>query len=93
MTSTQRALTQSHPAPPSYVADPWQDWKRHIARIRGRRMVTLWRGGRPVVLTMCGMLGQTGTDVRHAKDCAACHQVRTDEQSSAAKARDQKAAR
>lgn len=33
---------------------------------------------RSSTMTMCGMLGQTGTDVRHAEDCAACHQARTE---------------
>lgn len=68
-------------APIIYVADPWQDWKRHYARLRNDRMVQLWDGGRSVVLTMCGRLGQTGTEVRHAKDCEGCKRARAEEQS------------
>lgn len=69
-------------APIIYVADPWQDWKRHYAQLRHNRTVQLWDGGRPVVLTMCGQLGQTGTEVRHATDCEGCKHARTAEQSA-----------
>lgn len=67
-------------APILYVADPWQDWKRHYARLRNSRMVRLWGGGRPVVLTMCGLLGQTGTEVRRVEDCEDCKRARAKEQ-------------
>lgn len=94
MTSTTNALSEADPAarhqyrltvgsPVFYVADPWQDWKRHFAQLRDNRMVKLWGGGRPVVLTMCGLLGQTGTVVRHAEDCVDCRQARADEQAAA----------
>lgn len=69
-------------APIFYVADPWQDWKRHYAQLRNNRMVQLWGGGRPVVLTMCGRLGQTGTEARHAEDCDGCKRARAAEQSA-----------
>lgn len=68
-------------APIFYVANPWQDWKRHYAQLRNNRIVKLWDGGRPVVLTMCGLLGQTGTEVRHAEDCEGCKRARAEEQS------------
>ena len=108
MTTTRRTLPQTDPAarhryrstvpaPVLYVADPWQDWKRHFARLREGRMVKLWDAARPVVLTNCGLLGQTGTDVRDAEDCEHCQQARVDEQSAAAQemppTREQKAAR
>ena len=69
-------------APIFYVANPGQDWKRHYAQLRNNRMVQLWDGGRPVVLTMCGRLGQTCTEVRHAEDCEGCKRARAEEQSA-----------
>ena len=108
MTTTRRTLSQSEPAvrqryrstvpaPVFYVADPWQDWKRDFAQLRDGRMVTLWHAARPIVLTMCGLLGQTDTDVRDTEDCEHCQQARANEPSAAAPAipptREQKAAR
>ena len=68
-------------APIIYLADPWQDWKRHYARLRNNHVVNLWGGGRPVALAMCGLLGQAGTDVRHAEDCGGCKRARDAEKS------------
>lgn len=70
-------------APIIFLADPWQDWKRHYARLRNNQMVNLWSGGRPVALTMCGLLGQAGTDVRHAEDCDGCKRSRASEEKRA----------
>lgn len=69
-------------APIIYVADLWQDWKRHYAQLRNNRIVQLWDGGRLVVLTMCGRLGQTGTEGRHAEPCEGSKRARAEEHSA-----------
>lgn len=71
-------------APIIYLADPWQDWKRHYARLRNNRVVNLWSGGRPVALTMCGLLGQAGTDVCDAEDCDGCKRSLAEEKQATA---------